>query len=75
MANDSGAITEQRKLAAILFTDVVGYSALSQRNDKFAQKLLEEHVTCLQSSGLGDGLTTHSVLQLQPTVYAFATLN
>ena len=24
--------TEQRKLAAILFTDMVGYSALSQRN-------------------------------------------
>jgi hypothetical protein len=26
------ADTEQRKLAAIMFTDVVGYSALSQRN-------------------------------------------
>ena len=25
--------TEQRKLAAILFTDMVGYSALSQRNE------------------------------------------
>ena len=40
VANDFGAITEQRKLAAILFTDVVGYSALSQRNDKLAQELL-----------------------------------
>lgn len=35
--------TEERKLAAIMFTDMVGYSALSQRDDKLAQELLEEH--------------------------------
>jgi len=34
---------EQRKLAAIMFTDMVGYSALSQRDEKLAQESLEEH--------------------------------
>jgi adenylate cyclase len=35
--------SEQRKLAAIMFTDMVGYSALSQRDGKLALELLEEH--------------------------------
>lgn len=34
---------EQRRLAAIMFTDVVGFSAMSQRNDALALELLEEH--------------------------------
>src|SRR5437867_8076650 len=38
MSND-----EVRKLAAIMFTDMVGYSALSQRDDRLALELLEEH--------------------------------
>jgi len=35
--------TEERKLAAIMFTDMVGYSALAKRDDKVALELLEEH--------------------------------
>src|ERR1700747_1767116 len=34
---------EIRKLAAIMFTDMTGYGALSQRDDKLALELLEEH--------------------------------
>src|SRR5438552_1898030 len=40
--------TEQRKLAAIMFTDMVGYSALSQNNPKIAVELLEEHRALLR---------------------------
>lgn len=40
--------TKQRKLAAIMFTDMVGYSALSQRNEQLAQELLEEHRALLR---------------------------
>jgi adenylate cyclase len=41
--------TEHRKLAAIMFTDMVGYSALAQRNEAFALELLEEHRRLLRA--------------------------
>src|ERR671922_626441 len=41
--------TEQRRLAAIMFTDMVGYTALSQRNEPLALELLEEHRRILRA--------------------------
>ena len=43
MPTDPIVSIEERKLAAIMFTDMVGYSALAQRDDKLALQLLEEH--------------------------------
>jgi len=40
---------EQRKLAAIMFTDMVGYSALAQRDETLAIELLEEQRRRLRS--------------------------
>ncbi|MEO7678090.1 MAG: adenylate/guanylate cyclase domain-containing protein, partial [Verrucomicrobiota bacterium] len=41
--------TEHRKLSAIMFTDMVGYSALSQRDEALALELLQEHRELLRS--------------------------
>jgi adenylate cyclase len=35
--------TEERQLAAIIFTDMIGYSAMAQRDEARALELLEEH--------------------------------
>lgn len=45
----------QRRLAAIMFTDMVGYSALAQRNEELALELLEEHRRVLQPLFSGSG--------------------
>jgi adenylate cyclase len=39
---------EQRQLAAIMFTDMVGYSAMAQRDEALALELLEEHRSLLR---------------------------
>jgi adenylate cyclase len=43
---------EERKLAAIMFTDMVGYSALTQRDERLAVELLEEHRDLLRPAFL-----------------------
>ncbi|MCK4754068.1 MAG: adenylate/guanylate cyclase domain-containing protein, partial [Calditrichia bacterium] len=40
---------EQRKLVAIMFTDMVGYSAITQKKETLALELLEEHRQILRS--------------------------
>src|ERR1700716_4706735 len=43
---------EQGKLAAIMFTDMVGYSALAQRDESLALELLDEHRALLRPAFL-----------------------
>jgi adenylate cyclase len=39
---------EQRRLAAVMFTDIVGYSSLTQHNEQLAMELLDEHRTIIR---------------------------
>jgi TolB-like protein/class 3 adenylate cyclase/Tfp pilus assembly protein PilF len=40
--NDTAKIVSERRLAAIMFTDMVGYSALTHRDEALAMEILEE---------------------------------
>jgi adenylate cyclase len=51
----------QRRLAAIIFTDIVGYTALRQENESAALELLEQHRQLLRpifSKHRGRGVKT-----------------
>ena len=52
MVADKAQTIEQRRLTAIMFTDMVGFSALAQRDEGMALELLEEHRGLLRSAFL-----------------------
>ena len=73
---------EKRELAAIMFTDVAGYTALSHRDERLALELLEEHARLLRGhfqrhggreiKALGDGFLVEFPSALQAAECAVA---
>ncbi len=73
---------EERRLSAILITDIVGYTLLGQRDEDLALQLLQEHDQLLQPlfgnhggrvvKGLGDGFLVEFPSALQATRCAMA---
>jgi TolB-like protein/class 3 adenylate cyclase len=53
---------ERRRLAAIVFTDIVGYSALTQRDEALALQLLEAHRWLVRAA-----LDAHGGLEVKTT--------
>jgi len=49
------AADERRRLAVIMFTDIVGYSAVAQRDEQLSLALLEEHNALLRPIFAGYG--------------------
>ena len=58
--------TEHRKLAAIMFTDMVGYSALSQRDDKQGAIASLEKLMAAPSDPIFGPPMTPALLRLDP---------
>jgi len=48
-------VVEERRLAAIMFTDIVGYTALSQADEEATMKLLDEYRSMLRPAFSGHG--------------------
>ena len=46
---------EHRKLAVLMFTDIVGYTALAQRDESLALELLADHNNLLRRSFASHG--------------------
>jgi len=73
---------EERRLSAILITDIVGYTLLGQTNEDLSLKLLEEHDAILRPlfsshggqivKGMGDGFMVEFPSALQATRCAIA---
>ncbi len=76
---------DRRKLAAIMFTDMVGYSALMQRDESLALDLLEEHRRFIratfpeyngsEANTTGDGFLIEFPSALEATECAIAIQN